>query len=179
MMLVPDFRRRRFCSSRRSAGGSDRCRRRCACGLAACGPSSGSAVFRSISPSPFSRLRSCLRSWRALAGTTDSYWFFWRVWFLSEAVAYLTLAPAVLTCLAVARLGAFKSAAARAGLKRGDGRNLACRQYPGLQWAGPGRRPCRSPRLSALAVAPLGCRAVWSHRRQRVSRSSPACPSPA
>ena len=33
----------------------------------------------------------------ALAGAGGSYWFYWRVWFLSEALACLTLAPALLT----------------------------------------------------------------------------------
>jgi signal transduction histidine kinase len=36
----------------------------------------------------------------ALAGAGSSYWFYWRVWLLSEALAYLTLAPAILTWLA-------------------------------------------------------------------------------
>jgi PAS domain S-box-containing protein len=39
----------------------------------------------------------------AFAGGTQSYWFYWRVWFLSEAVALLTLAPAILAWIAVAR----------------------------------------------------------------------------
>jgi PAS domain S-box-containing protein len=39
----------------------------------------------------------------AFAGTTENYWFFWRVWYLSEALAYLTLAPAILTWIASAR----------------------------------------------------------------------------
>ena len=36
----------------------------------------------------------------AFAGTTENYWFYWRVWFLSEALAYLMLAPAILTWIA-------------------------------------------------------------------------------
>jgi PAS domain S-box-containing protein len=32
----------------------------------------------------------------AAAGPAQEYWFFWRVWFLSEALARLTLAPAIL-----------------------------------------------------------------------------------
>jgi len=32
----------------------------------------------------------------AFAGAGGSYWFYWRVWFLSEALASLTLAPAIL-----------------------------------------------------------------------------------
>jgi two-component system, LuxR family, sensor kinase FixL len=39
----------------------------------------------------------------ALAAAADRYWFYWRVWFLSETVAFLTLAPAILTCIAGAR----------------------------------------------------------------------------
>jgi len=31
----------------------------------------------------------------AFAGTLDHYWFYWRVWFLSEAVAFVMLAPAI------------------------------------------------------------------------------------
>jgi signal transduction histidine kinase len=33
----------------------------------------------------------------AIAGAAEDYWFFWRAWFLSEALAYLVLAPAILT----------------------------------------------------------------------------------
>jgi integral membrane sensor domain MASE1 len=33
----------------------------------------------------------------ALAGTNENYWFYYRVWFLSDALAYLMLAPAILT----------------------------------------------------------------------------------
>jgi PAS domain S-box-containing protein len=39
----------------------------------------------------------------AFAGSLENYWFYWRVWFLSEALAYLMLAPAVLTWIASAR----------------------------------------------------------------------------
>src|SRR5262249_45411611 len=39
----------------------------------------------------------------AFAGGTESYWFYWRVWFLSEALAYLVLAPPILTLIGVAR----------------------------------------------------------------------------
>jgi PAS domain S-box-containing protein len=39
----------------------------------------------------------------AFAGGTQGYWFYWRVWFLSEALAFLVLAPAVLSWIAVAR----------------------------------------------------------------------------
>jgi len=41
----------------------------------------------------------------AVAGTAENYWFYWRVWFLSEALAFVMLAPAVLTWIAVARTG--------------------------------------------------------------------------
>ena len=37
----------------------------------------------------------------AAAGPADAYWFYWRVWFLSEALALLTLAPAILTCFKI------------------------------------------------------------------------------
>jgi PAS domain S-box-containing protein len=39
----------------------------------------------------------------ALAGGTEDYWFYWRVWFLSEALALLMLAPAILTWMEAAR----------------------------------------------------------------------------
>src|SRR5262245_37762352 len=39
----------------------------------------------------------------AFAGGTESYWFYWRVWFLSEALAYLVLAPPILTLIGIAR----------------------------------------------------------------------------
>jgi PAS domain S-box-containing protein len=39
----------------------------------------------------------------AFAGAQENYWFYWRVWFLSEGLAYLTLAPAILTGVGVAR----------------------------------------------------------------------------
>ena len=38
----------------------------------------------------------------AFAGAIENYWFYWRVWFLSEALAYLMLAPAILTWMASA-----------------------------------------------------------------------------
>ena len=37
------------------------------------------------------------------AGGGESYWFYWRVWLLSEALALLTLAPAILTLIAGVR----------------------------------------------------------------------------
>src|SRR5262249_27946786 len=39
----------------------------------------------------------------AFAGGTESYWFYWRVWFLSEGLAYLVLAPPILTLIGSAR----------------------------------------------------------------------------
>ena len=39
----------------------------------------------------------------AFAGTLDHYWFYWRVWFLSEALAFVMLAPAILIWIARAR----------------------------------------------------------------------------
>jgi two-component system sensor histidine kinase UhpB len=39
----------------------------------------------------------------AAASTARNYWFYWRVWFLSEALAFVMLAPAVLTWMAGAR----------------------------------------------------------------------------
>ena len=41
----------------------------------------------------------------ATPGGTESYWFYWRVWFLSEALAFLVLAPAILTWIGLARGG--------------------------------------------------------------------------
>jgi PAS domain-containing protein len=42
----------------------------------------------------------------AVAGPAEMYWFYWRVWFLSEGLTYLMLAPAILswTWLASTRL---------------------------------------------------------------------------
>jgi PAS domain S-box-containing protein len=39
----------------------------------------------------------------AFAGGAESYWFYWRVWFFSEALAYLMLAPAILTWIGATR----------------------------------------------------------------------------
>ena len=39
----------------------------------------------------------------AAAGGTESYWFYWRAWYFSEALAFLTLAPAILTWIEVVR----------------------------------------------------------------------------
>jgi signal transduction histidine kinase len=41
----------------------------------------------------------------AMASTAENYWFYWRVWFLSEALAFVMLAPALVTWIAVARTG--------------------------------------------------------------------------
>jgi two-component system sensor kinase FixL len=49
----------------------------------------------------------------AFAGGAQSYWFYWRAWFLSEALAYLMLAPAILTWIKVARPPAGKVPLAR------------------------------------------------------------------
>jgi signal transduction histidine kinase len=38
----------------------------------------------------------------AFAGGNQQYWFYWRVWLLSEALAFLTLAPAALTLIGAA-----------------------------------------------------------------------------
>ena len=46
-------------------------------------------------------LQFCVRG--SFCRAAESYWFYWRVWFLSEAVAFLTLAPAILTWIAGAR----------------------------------------------------------------------------
>ena len=39
----------------------------------------------------------------AFAGGEQGYWFYWRVWLLSEGLAYLTLAPPILTWIAGVR----------------------------------------------------------------------------
>ena len=39
----------------------------------------------------------------ALAGAGGNYWFYWRAWCMSEALAFLVLAPAILTWIATAR----------------------------------------------------------------------------
>jgi PAS domain S-box-containing protein len=46
----------------------------------------------------------------AFAGGPPGYWFNWRVWFLSDAPAYLTLAPAVLTGMTIARASRWRPA---------------------------------------------------------------------
>lgn len=54
----------------------------------------------------------------AMASTAENYWFYWRVWFLSEALAFVMLAPAIVTWIAVARTGLEGVARAR-GLEAG------------------------------------------------------------
>ena len=49
----------------------------------------------------------------AFAGVAENYWFYWRVWFLSDALAYLMVAPAILTCI-----GAVRSAGRNVSLAR-------------------------------------------------------------
>ena len=49
----------------------------------------------------------------AAAGSPDQYWFSWRVWFFSEAVAFLMLAPAILTWMGGARQAFAKATLAR------------------------------------------------------------------
>src|SRR5262245_25857959 len=39
----------------------------------------------------------------AFAAAAGNYWFYWRVWFLADAMGYLTIAPAILTLLGVVR----------------------------------------------------------------------------
>jgi PAS domain S-box-containing protein len=39
----------------------------------------------------------------AFAGGKESYWFYWRTWFFSEALAFVALAPAILTWINVVR----------------------------------------------------------------------------
>jgi signal transduction histidine kinase len=41
----------------------------------------------------------------AAASTAENYWVYWRVWFLSEALAFVMLAPAILTWIAAAQEG--------------------------------------------------------------------------
>jgi hypothetical protein len=48
-------------------------------------------------------LAPCTAAFVAAASTTENYWFYWRVWFLSEAVAFVMLAPAVMTWIGGAR----------------------------------------------------------------------------
>jgi PAS domain S-box-containing protein len=50
----------------------------------------------------------------AFAGATGNYWFYWRSWFLAEALAYLTLAPAILTSIDAARSAQWNVSPARA-----------------------------------------------------------------
>jgi PAS domain S-box-containing protein len=49
----------------------------------------------------------------AFGGAGDGYWFHWRVWFLSEGLAYLTLAPAILSGIGAARTGFWNASRAR------------------------------------------------------------------
>ena len=49
----------------------------------------------------------------AFAGGTEKYWFYWRAWFLSESLAYLMLAPAILTGIGAARAARGKASPAR------------------------------------------------------------------
>ena len=44
----------------------------------------------------------------AFAGATQDYWFYWRVWFLSEGLGYLMLAPVLLTWFGAARAASKK-----------------------------------------------------------------------
>ena len=71
---------------------------------------------------PISSLSSsphlALRSWEPWPGRTE-YWFYWRVWFLSETVAFLTLAPAILTWIAGARTALRNATRARRCIEAG------------------------------------------------------------
>ena len=49
----------------------------------------------------------------AVASTSENYWFYWRVWFLSEVLSFVMLAPAILTWIAAARTGLKGISAAR------------------------------------------------------------------
>ena len=44
----------------------------------------------------------------AFAGEVENYWYYWRIWFLPQALAYLTLAPAILTWIGATRTGSVK-----------------------------------------------------------------------
>ena len=44
----------------------------------------------------------------AFAGGVENYWYYWRIWFLPQALAYLTLAPAILTWISAARTGSVR-----------------------------------------------------------------------
>ena len=39
----------------------------------------------------------------AFASGVEDYWYFWRIWFPAQSLAYLTLAPAILTCVNIVR----------------------------------------------------------------------------
>ncbi len=49
----------------------------------------------------------------AFAGSGGSYWFYWRVWLLSEALAFLMLAPAILTWTSMVRARIWSERASR------------------------------------------------------------------
>jgi PAS domain S-box-containing protein len=49
----------------------------------------------------------------AFAGGGERYWFYWRVWFLSEALGFLTLAPAILSATWMVGSGAAFGEASR------------------------------------------------------------------
>ena len=97
------------------------------------------------------------------AGGGESYWFYWRVWLLSEALAYLTLAPAILTWIAGVR------SVGHASIPRGIepwliGVGLVAVSVRVFHWptAGPGAIPALVylplPRLlwAAMRFGPLG-----------------------
>jgi PAS domain S-box-containing protein len=50
----------------------------------------------------------------AFAGAPEGYWFYWRVWFMSEALAFLTLAPAILAGILAVRTASAKPSYRRA-----------------------------------------------------------------
>ena len=49
----------------------------------------------------------------AFVGAGAGYWFHWRIWFLTEALAFLMLAPAILTWIGAARTGRWSTSRAR------------------------------------------------------------------
>jgi MASE1 len=92
----------------------------------------------------------------AFAGSTEGYWFYWRVWFLAESLAYLTLAPVILTWIRVApaapanaSFGRFVEACVIAG-------GLLAISGPRLRLAGSRRRQRTCVGLSATSVPALG-----------------------
>ncbi|MGH8681002.1 MAG: PAS domain S-box protein [Burkholderiales bacterium] len=86
----------------------------------------------------------------AFAGGAESYGFYWRAWFLSEALAYLTLAPAILTSIGAARTASGRAPLARLIEACLIGGGLLAVGFGVFSWPTPGEAT-----LPALVYLPL------------------------